>query len=59
MGEFVSSLDRIRCCEQDERDHRFEQLVGSSTALESILAEVKQAAPIDSTVRVLGETGKR
>jgi len=31
--------------------------VGSSTALESVLAEVERVAPTDSTVLVLGETG--
>jgi len=59
MGELVSSLDRIRCCERDESDHRFEQIVGSSTALESVLSEVGQVAAIDSTVLVLGEAVKR
>jgi formate hydrogenlyase transcriptional activator len=52
----VSSLETLRC-EQDERDHRFEQIVGSSAALESVLAEVERVAPTDSTVLVLGETG--
>ena len=53
----VSSLTRIRCGEQDERDREFDQIVGSSTALESVLAEVERVAPTDSTVLVLGETG--
>jgi formate hydrogenlyase transcriptional activator len=53
----VSSLARPRCGEQDERDREFNQIVGSSTALESVLAEVERVAPTDSTVLVLGETG--
>jgi formate hydrogenlyase transcriptional activator len=40
-----------------ERDRRFSQIVGSSPALESVLAEVERVAPTDSTVLVLGETG--
>jgi formate hydrogenlyase transcriptional activator len=53
----VNSLTRIRSGEQDERNHEFDQIVGSSTALESVLTEVERVAPTDSTVLVLGETG--
>ena len=53
----MSSLQRLRCSEQDERDRQFDQIVGSSAALESVLAEVERVAPTDSTVLVLGETG--
>jgi transcriptional regulator with GAF, ATPase, and Fis domain len=53
----VGSLERLRRVEQDERDREFDQIVGSSTALESVLAEVERVAPTDSTVLVLGETG--
>jgi formate hydrogenlyase transcriptional activator len=53
----MSSLARLRSGEQDERDREFAQIVGRSTALESVLAEVERVAPTDSTVLVLGETG--
>jgi len=53
----VSSLVKLRCGEQGERDREFAQIVGSSTALESVLAEVERVAPTDSTVLVLGDTG--
>jgi len=53
----VSSLARPRCADPDERDREFNQIVGSSTALESVLSEVERVAPTDSTVLVLGETG--
>lgn len=43
--------------EQDDKDREFSQIVGSSPALESVLAEVERVAPTDSTVLVLGETG--
>ena len=36
---------------------RFEQIVGKSPALESVLAHVERVAPTDSTVFVQGETG--
>src|SRR3984885_12843870 len=39
----------------DER--RFEQVIGDSPALESVLEQVERVASTDSTVLVLGETG--
>lgn len=36
---------------------RFEQIIGKSTALESVLEQVEQVAPTDSTVLIQGETG--
>lgn len=56
-GVIVSSLGGLRCSEQHDRDREFAQIVGSSAALESVLAEVERVAPTDSTVLVLGETG--
>ena len=53
----MGSLDRLRSGEQDERDHQFDHIVGSSPALESVFVEVERVAPTDSTVLVLGETG--
>ena len=53
----MSSLEKLRCGEQNERGREFDQIVGSSAALESVLAEVERVAPTDSTVLVLGETG--
>lgn len=41
----------------DQRGRDFDQIVGNSSALESVLAEVERVAPTDSTVLVLGETG--
>ena len=53
MGAFerVGIGDRV----SDER--RFEQLVGASPALESVLEQVERVAPTDSTVLIQGETG--
>lgn len=54
----MSSLTRNRCGEEEgERNREFNRIVGSSTALESVLAEVERVAPTDSTVLVQGETG--
>jgi formate hydrogenlyase transcriptional activator len=53
----VGCIERLRSDEQDERDRQFAQIVGSSPALESVLADVERVARTDSTVLVLGETG--
>src|SRR3989475_6468061 len=37
--------------------HRFDQIVGESRALEAVLQEVECVAPTDSTVLIQGETG--
>jgi formate hydrogenlyase transcriptional activator len=43
--------------EQGSRPRRFEQLIGSSRALDAVLAGVRRVAPTDSTVLIQGETG--
>ena len=57
MGSPVEDVSRSRSFEQGQAESRFDQIIGSSPALESVLAEVEQVAPTDSTVLVLGETG--
>src|ERR1700746_1462025 len=49
--------NRVPQNEQHRLECRFEQIIGHSPALTSVLAEVKRVAPTDSTVLVLGETG--
>jgi formate hydrogenlyase transcriptional activator len=41
----------------DRVERTFERIIGSSAALESVLAQVEQVAPTDSTVLIEGETG--
>src|SRR5262249_42622613 len=43
--------------EEIRREHPFEELVGSSPALLTVLRRVEQVAPADTTVLILGETG--
>jgi formate hydrogenlyase transcriptional activator len=43
--------------EEDQPDRRFERIIGRSAVLESVLEQVEQVAPTDSTVLVEGETG--
>jgi transcriptional regulator with GAF, ATPase, and Fis domain len=53
----VESFATVPTGEQSCAERRFEQIIGNSPALESVLAEVKRVAPTDSTVLILGETG--
>jgi transcriptional regulator with GAF, ATPase, and Fis domain len=43
--------------DQGSYDRRFEQVIGNSPALESVLDQVERVAPTDSTVLIQGETG--
>jgi formate hydrogenlyase transcriptional activator len=43
--------------EQIERNSMFEDIVGSSAALRTVLSQISKVASSDSTVLVLGETG--
>src|SRR5271166_139698 len=56
-GESVKSSEGIDYSERNQAERAFEQIVGNSPALESVLDEVAQVAPTDSTVLIQGETG--
>ena len=43
--------------ERGSNDPRFEQIIGSSPALEAVLAQVQRVAPTDATVLIHGESG--
>ena len=43
--------------DQASYERRFEQVIGNSPALESVLEQVERVAPTDSTVLIQGETG--
>ena len=49
--------NRVPQNEENRLECGFEQIIGHSPALESVLVEVERVAPTDSTVLVLGETG--
>src|SRR2546425_13982 len=53
----VGAFERFGSADQDANPRRFEQIIGSSPALESVLEQVERVAPTDSTVLVEGETG--
>ena len=53
----VRAFERLGNGDQISRERRFEQLIGSSPALESVLEQVERVAATDSTVLIQGETG--
>jgi formate hydrogenlyase transcriptional activator len=53
----VAAVVRFGSTDQDVNPRRFEQIIGKSAALESVLDQVEQVAPTDSTVLIQGETG--
>lgn len=53
----MAAVARFGSGDQESNPRRFEQIIGNSPALESVLAQVEQVAPTDSTVLVQGETG--
>jgi formate hydrogenlyase transcriptional activator len=53
----VAAVVRFGSADQDGNSRRFEQIIGKSPALESVLEQVEQVASTDSTVLIQGETG--
>ena len=49
--------ENVALHEQIEREFLFEEIIGASPALLSVLANVVKVAPTDSTVLIMGETG--
>jgi formate hydrogenlyase transcriptional activator len=43
--------------EEIRTEHRFDEIIGDSPALRTVLKQVETVAPTDSTVLILGETG--
>ena len=50
-------VSRFPSARQVEDDTALHEFIGTSSALRSLLAQLEQVAPTDSTVLVLGETG--
>jgi formate hydrogenlyase transcriptional activator len=53
----VGAFQRFGSGDQVSYERRFEQVIGNSPALESVLEQVERVAPTDSTVLIQGETG--
>jgi formate hydrogenlyase transcriptional activator len=56
-GSDMENLKRIPINDEGHAERRFDQIIGSSSALESVLTKVERVASTDSTVLILGETG--
>jgi len=53
----VGAIQRFTSGDQVSYERRFEQVIGNSPALESVLEQVERVEPTDSTVLIQGETG--
>jgi formate hydrogenlyase transcriptional activator len=53
----VGAFQKVASGDQESNERRFEQIIGNSLALESVLEQVERVAPTDSTVLIQGETG--
>src|SRR5229473_5403791 len=53
MGDYATVMNPA----PDQAERAFERIIGNSAALESVLEQVEQVAPTDSTVLIEGETG--
>ena len=53
----MSSSEAVAYAEPERSNRVFEQIIGRSPALESVLQQVEYVAPTDSTVLIHGETG--
>jgi transcriptional regulator with GAF, ATPase, and Fis domain len=53
----VGAFQKFGSGDQFSYERRFEQVIGNSPALESVLEQVERVAPTDCTVLIQGETG--
>jgi formate hydrogenlyase transcriptional activator len=53
----VASYATVTYPAVDQAERRFDRIIGNSAALESVLDQVEQVAPTNSTVLIEGETG--
>src|SRR4051794_5975347 len=57
IGVCVEGHAVVTYPDPDQPERTFERIIGDSAALESVLDQVEQVAPTDSTVLIEGETG--
>ena len=53
----VERFEAMAYTERNQPERSFEQIIGNSSALESVLEQVARVAPTDATVLIQGETG--
>jgi len=57
QAEERTRQENLALREQIDQAYMFEEIVGSSAALKTVLSNIVQVAPTDSTVLITGETG--
>jgi len=57
QAEERTRKENLALREEIDQSSMFEEIVGSSPALRTVLAQVTKVAPVDATVLILGETG--
>ena len=59
IAELKDKLSEEKLYLQDEirTEYNFEEIIGESPALKTVLEQLQTVAPTDSTVLLLGETG--
>jgi formate hydrogenlyase transcriptional activator len=53
----VGTVEKLGSWDRRSDERRFEQIIGNSAALESVLEQVERVAPTNATVLIQGETG--
>jgi formate hydrogenlyase transcriptional activator len=53
----MAAVATAYCFEHEEKERRFEEIIGNSPALQHVLEQVELVAPTDASVLILGETG--
>ncbi len=53
----MEAFEKFGSGDEDRHQRRFEQIIGNSSALETVLEQVERVAPTYSTVLIQGETG--
>src|SRR5262245_5739478 len=55
--DFPLAFGNLPVQEENRPEHGFGQIIGRSKALKQVLQQAQQAAPTDTTILLLGETG--
>src|SRR5436190_1355332 len=53
----MAAVATAYCFEHEQKERRFEEIIGHSPALQRVLEQVELVAPTDASVLILGETG--
>jgi PAS domain S-box-containing protein len=57
QAEDTLRRENVALCEEIDKASMFEEIVGASPALQTVLSRISKVAPSDSTVFITGETG--